>query len=436
MNPGTNYSEPFYHNLAPGALEKNVEEYPFSSLARYLLLRSYRETGNPGFEKHLKRTALYFNNHNWLQFQLNQVQPSQNSFVDDSGSKNDLNENQFQNHFAVVTDEELNVSHNSENAAETEEHFNPVTQTLGSHIEGYPEVEDIYNGSPGDENINTESDDFTPGSQTLGSHIENILQAESHTGYETNTPGIIYENEIIVPVTETLGTHLENIPGEEFQPAYGTIPGEMPGNDEMIVPDTQSLGSHHEYIRHLPNEDHTERISAEITEEQIPASDAEIQEPVEQYSTNNNLAENNSADVIFENSNTIGENSDTHHSQIAFEPLHTVDYFASQGIKITEEVLADDKLGTQMKSFTEWLKSMKKIHPLKLQEENSLAEDIIQSAAEVSNIDIEVLTEAMAEVLIKQDKKDKAIEMYNKLSLINPSKSAYFAAKIESIKST
>ncbi len=121
---------------------------------------------------------------------------------------------------------------------------------------------------------------------------------------------------------------------------------------------------------------------------------------------------------------------------IAFEPLHTVDYFASQGIKIPDEALTNDKLGIQMKSFTEWLRSMKKLHPGKLPQHNSLAENIIQSAAESSNINTEVLTEAMAEVLIKQDKREKAIEMYNKLSLINPSKSAYFAAKIESIKST
>ncbi len=89
-----------------------------------------------------------------------------------------------------------------------------------------------------------------------------------------------------------------------------------------------------------------------------------------------------------------------------------------------------------MRSFTEWLRSMKKIHPGNLPQQNSLAEHIVQSAAETSNIDTEVLTEAMAEVLIKQNKREKAIEMYNKLSLINPAKSAYFAAKIESIKST
>ena len=120
----------------------------------------------------------------------------------------------------------------------------------------------------------------------------------------------------------------------------------------------------------------------------------------------------------------------------AFEPLYTVDYFASQGIKISEEILQNDKLGSQMKSFTEWLRSMKKIHPSKLEEQGLITEKLIQHASNESNVNTEILTEAMAEVLIKQDKKEKAIEMFSKLSLINPSKSAYFAARIESIKTS
>jgi hypothetical protein len=47
---------------------------------------------------------------------------------------------------------------------------------------------------------------------------------------------------------------------------------------------------------------------------------------------------------------------------LLFEPLHMVDYFRSQGIKLNEEVQPADKLGRQLKSFTEWLKTMKKIH--------------------------------------------------------------------------
>jgi hypothetical protein len=40
----------------------------------------------------------------------------------------------------------------------------------------------------------------------------------------------------------------------------------------------------------------------------------------------------------------------------------------------------------------------------------------------------------LANVLIDQNKIEKAIAMYEKLSLINPSKSAYFAAQIDRLK--
>jgi S-adenosylmethionine hydrolase len=120
---------------------------------------------------------------------------------------------------------------------------------------------------------------------------------------------------------------------------------------------------------------------------------------------------------------------------IEFEPLHTVDYFASQGIKITDEPVSSDKLGKQLKSFTEWIKSMKKIHASQPEVKDPQTDNKIQGIAEGSNIETEVVTEAMADVLVKQEKIAKAIEMYEKLSLNNPSKSAYFAAKIESLKS-
>ncbi|CAN5209468.1 hypothetical protein BH09BAC2_BH09BAC2_09200 [soil metagenome] len=119
--------------------------------------------------------------------------------------------------------------------------------------------------------------------------------------------------------------------------------------------------------------------------------------------------------------------------ELIFEPLYKTDYFASQGIKLTDEPVSNDKLGKQLKSFTEWLKSMKKIHPDAVNTPSVSDDKRIQTIAESSNTIEDVLTESMAEVYIMQDKPDKAIEVYEKLSLTNPSKSAYFAAKIESI---
>jgi hypothetical protein len=117
-----------------------------------------------------------------------------------------------------------------------------------------------------------------------------------------------------------------------------------------------------------------------------------------------------------------------------FEPMHMVDYFASQGIKLNEEAQPADKLGKQLKSFTEWLKTMKKVHVDRTEESAGPADNSIQSLAEKSNKEDEVLTVSMADVFAKQGKVDKAIEVLEKLSLLNPAKSAYFAAKIEHLK--
>lgn len=120
--------------------------------------------------------------------------------------------------------------------------------------------------------------------------------------------------------------------------------------------------------------------------------------------------------------------------RITFEPLHTSDYFASLGIKLSSKALHSDKLGKQMKSFTDWLKEMKKLQPDQIPLQSAQADLTVQKLAEASNLDIEVETEAMAEVLIQQGKKQKALNVYKKLSLLDPSKSAYFAAKINQLK--
>lgn len=121
--------------------------------------------------------------------------------------------------------------------------------------------------------------------------------------------------------------------------------------------------------------------------------------------------------------------------EIPLDPYYTIDYFASQGIKAPTEVKTDDKLGRQLKSFTEWLKTMKRLPqtPIDLQTDAEEQQDIQQIAAG-SLEQKEVLTETMADVLVKQDKPVEAIAIYEKLSLLDPSKRAYFAAKIENLK--
>lgn len=122
---------------------------------------------------------------------------------------------------------------------------------------------------------------------------------------------------------------------------------------------------------------------------------------------------------------------------IVFEPYHTVDYFASQGIKPTQEEVPKDKFSKQLRSFTQWLKVMKRLPAAEIQKNIDPATEVkVLNMASDSVHESEVVTEAMAEVWLKQGNIPKAIEIYNKLSLLEPSKKAFFAAKIEQLKNS
>lgn len=157
--------------------------------------------------------------------------------------------------------------------------------------------------------------------------------------------------------------------------------------------------------------------------------------PAEASANDTDLPEEPTADQLPMNIHLkLPEETGGKNEELLFEPMHLVDYFASQGIRLSEEVQAGDKLGKQLKSFTEWLKTMKKIHISESEGQPGENDENIQTMAENSNTDTEVTTEAMAEVFAKQGKTGKATELYQKLSLLNPAKSTYFAAKIDNLK--
>ena len=124
-------------------------------------------------------------------------------------------------------------------------------------------------------------------------------------------------------------------------------------------------------------------------------------------------------------------------TQLTFQPYHTVDYFASQGVKFVAEEKPADRFGKQLKSFTEWLKTMKRLPQSEITKiTDASSEEKVQQLADHSITEGEVVTETMAEVWLKQGNKEKAIETYNKLSLLNPDKSAYFASLVEQLKNS
>lgn len=158
-------------------------------------------------------------------------------------------------------------------------------------------------------------------------------------------------------------------------------------------------------------------------------------EEADRYQSEANTKENKEIEAkLVEIESNISENILVIDEPIAFEPYHTVDYFASQGIKlgINED---KDELGQKVKSFTAWLKTMKN---LQAQPKNTFAPKYLHEIEEKSsnwvNTNELIVTEAMAEVYLKQGLVEKAIEIYEKLSLQNPINSHIFTNLILALK--
>ncbi|CAN5425773.1 hypothetical protein BH20BAC1_BH20BAC1_07900 [soil metagenome] len=402
-------------------LQKNARDYPYSALAQYSLLCHYYCSSHPDFENQLRKTALYFPNHNWLQFQLSQLKNVTTTGQDQDICRDD--DESFKRHFAVISEEQLKelkeFDMRSEKSVGTEEeHHQSDVSTVSDQDES--QIDNDPASSTIEENgLNSqitgqvnEDKEATYVSNDESSLDETVTETNEEPGSTAEEPTGNYENESGVKEDE-------NLEAEEM----GL---EAHKQDIDIIAENNSTDTNDE--THLPGSESGQPAQMEEENESVVSIEA-INEAPEEAEHEASADEDDEPNIQIPGIKEVsGDNT------LAFEPLHTVDYFASQGIILTDEAISNDKLGTQMKSFTDWLKSMKKLHPGKLEPEASLADDIVKSAAEDANIDTEVLTEAMAEVLIKQDKKEKAIDMYQKLSLINPSKSAYFAAKIDKIK--
>jgi hypothetical protein len=223
-----------------------------------------------------------------------------------------------------------------------------------------------------------------------------FFRNDSENTAHEDSPSPVEEN-----ISPSLAEHSANIAVAEPVSFPGEKPHEIetPVTEEGVVDQTISSP-----------------ILPEETEEEAPAEDADNDPPLRM--------------PVFQM-----ETIDPSKAELSFEPYHTVDYFASQGVKVKDEEKPKDRFSVQLKSFTEWLKTMKRIPPAEMTTVTTATEEKkVEQMAERSISDREVVTEAMAEVWEKQGNHEKAREIYRKLSLLDPPKSSYFAAKIELLK--
>ncbi len=138
-------------------------------------------------------------------------------------------------------------------------------------------------------------------------------------------------------------------------------------------------------------------------------------------------------------------------TELIFQPLYTDDYFAYKRLKNPDE--ADDlneQGAAEMKSFTSWLRQMKdnfagktskdwyhqQLHRMyEEDEEPEVSETVEKMAMDSIVFNNDIVSETLAEIWVRQQQYGNAIKIYQKLSLLNPDKNAYFAQKILDLKS-
>ena len=363
-------------------IEKTTREYPYFSPAQLFLLH-FTSRDTTAYTEQIRKTSLLFNNNYWLNFQIIELSCPPKDLVNTievlsepttALPKEDISSSEFTNDTSTVAS-------------------SPTPMLLGNESI-------ITNTIIADEQLIKKL--------TVASEPTTLQNFSSLEASVENTPDI---SEAAVETTE-------NIPVSLAEPIIANV--EMAKIELPQHINTQ--GENYKNMQPVNIQD----------EDELPIDSEELTIDDEMKQVRLKIAESLSA---------ISADSNSKSESISFEPLHTSDYFASVGIKLSDEVKSNDRLGLQMKSFTQWLKTMKKVHADQLKEtgiiENQLYvqnDESIQKLAEASNKENMVITEAMAEVLLKQGKIVKAIELYEKLSLLYPSKKAYFADLLINIK--
>mgnify|MGYP000058202055 CR=1 FL=1 len=378
-------------------------DYPYFSVAQFFLSQKMQVQKQQGFIPQVQKTALYFNNLNLLHYQLLNHSPEIKIVL----KKEDVEPTEPL--LKKVIEEEIKALQLKNTT--TVEASNMQIPTVESVKQMLYDIKD--------QKITREIDAQDEIVETAETQHESITSfALSQSEKQTEPKNTIAQEEIIEQIVETKP--------EEVEPVI-----------EIIDTEVETINSNqNEEIKEadrLQIEEITEH-KEEATKNYISSSEIEtIKSPKQEDIL---LQDEKIASILKEQLKEFKKPVEANAVlPLTPESYHTVDYFASQGIKPEFGQNGQDKLSKQLRKFTDWLKHMKNDVP----NTDDLGTDpeletAIQDIAKISNEAKEIVTETMAEVLEKQGKKDKAIQLYIKLSFLNPDKSAYFASKIQHLK--
>ncbi|MFI5123829.1 MAG: hypothetical protein ACHQDF_00815 [Chitinophagales bacterium] len=417
-----------------------IGEFPSFNAAHFLLSKKLKEENDPAYKEETKKTALYFNNPVWLQLLLNEelnqdVEEKQSLYQETVSDVSPISHPQNEVVAEPQTEpvsfkEELNAPEpeyrqpveeysvpTQENTTPAEEEYGEAPEESAAADPGFTEPIQEYNKAPEQDNTEPAQDFSEPEykepvpelSEAEPDFTESVQEYKAPIHHPPSTINEEYQDpEITI--------------NEEFAEAResgATVNQELTEDPQPVVTVNEEYALEEANIPTVNQE-----FAGETDREAFDRPSQPFPEPPA-ATADETIKPQLSFDVKKAES-------------IVFAPYHMIDYFASQGIKLVLEDQPSDNFGKQLKSFTDWLKVMKRLPQKQLMSEKTderEAERIRHFAAN-SIEERDILTETMAEVLAKQGMYENAIALYQKLSLIYPPKSAYFASRIEQLKAS
>jgi len=466
------FHQPSLQTVSVDELQQMTQEHPSFAAARFLLLKKMQETGHPDFTSQLHKTTVYFNNPLWLQLLLSPIKEETGAWRPSNGASTEMIEHDVDESQADLSAEALAKAEapakvketlfikqidepliaevlarlrgqidNAGDLSSTDKNENPLVREVLNRLRrqineaGHlPPIDQMAQDSDPlvQEVLDrlrqqiSDAGDLPPIDKTARIEDPLVQEVLDRLRAQIHQAGVQQQPEAETPPSSTdLSAVVSAKPEASAQPEFPAPGSRFPAPDPIPADLSAVASAKAEFA--APYDQPKEEDIAPIPDTE-PASSATPVLTDDAGMSPEAVAKADTPKIIIET--PMAQND------VLFEPYHTIDYFASQGIRLDKlEPVPKDRLGRQLKSFTEWLKSMKKLPQASI--EKALAENeesAVVAAASHSVEGKDVITEAMAEVFEKQGLHDKAIEVYRKLSLLNPAKSAYFADRINVLK--
>lgn len=106
----------------------------------------------------------------------------------------------------------------------------------------------------------------------------------------------------------------------------------------------------------------------------------------------------------------------------------------SEWLKYLSRLSVKEKAEEESKKSLRALWQKEKLASALEEETDEIPEEVFEMAVNSIVKKDDIVNESLAEVYVRQEKYQKAIDIYNKLSLLYPEKNTYFASKIEKLK--